>query len=143
MNKAILCGHTGSVNRGSEAIIRSTASILKNVGINCILATYAKEQDLEADINEFDEIIEYKRIKRGSLAHLYTGALNKIFKYSYPMQKIIQGSIWDTLEDKNIAINVGGDTYCYDPPVGFYNLNKFAYKNKIKTVLWGCSIEKN
>lgn len=142
MNKAVLCGHTGSVNRGCEAIIRSTADILKKAGINSILATHAKEQDLKANINEFDEIIEYKKIKRFSLEHLYTGTLNRIFKYSYPINRVIQINVWNKLKDKNFAINVGGDTYCYDTPIISYNLNKFTQKNKIKNILWGCSIEK-
>lgn len=142
MNKAVLCGHTGSINRGCEAIIRSTADILKKASVNSILATHAKEQDLDSKVNEFDELIEYNKIKRFSLKHLYVGTLYKIFKYSYPVNRVTQRNIWDTLKDNNIAINIGGDTYCYDKPTISYDLNKFTKKNNIKNILWGCSIGK-
>lgn len=45
MKKVVLCGHTGSINRGSEAIIKSTADLLNKQSIKVILATHELEQD--------------------------------------------------------------------------------------------------
>ena len=38
MKKIYLCGHTGSMNRGCEAIIRSTTKILDECGANNVSA---------------------------------------------------------------------------------------------------------
>lgn len=71
--KTVLCGHTGSVNRGCEAIIRSTAGILERYGIKSVLATFAKSQDVDAGICEFSEIVEYRKIKPLSFVYFVLG----------------------------------------------------------------------
>lgn len=46
-----LCGHTGSENRGCEAIVRSTAALLREAGQNDVrLLTFAAEQDEALDV---------------------------------------------------------------------------------------------
>ena len=76
MKKVILCGHTGSVNRGCEAIVRSTAEILKKCEVKDISAFTFNEsddvklnllRDIMKDMNEnmqiiLDKIKEYDKI---------------------------------------------------------------------------------
>lgn len=46
MKKIFLCGHTGSTNRGCEAIVRSTVKILNECGVKDIrLFSYAMGDD--------------------------------------------------------------------------------------------------
>lgn len=40
-----LCGQTGSINRGCEAIVRSTVKVLGQRNGDVYLATFAPEQD--------------------------------------------------------------------------------------------------
>ena len=40
-----LCGQTGNINRGCEAIIRSTVKILQNNNEDIYVATYAPDLD--------------------------------------------------------------------------------------------------
>ncbi len=143
MNNAVLCGHTGSLNRGCEAIIKSTAKILGRYGVKTVLATFEKEDDFNSGVSEFDEVISYSNLKDSNiLEYVFAGISSKCFNYKRPLHYLIQRNVWKAIE-KNIAVNVGGDTYCYDKPYISMFLNAHAKKNNIPCVLWGCSIEKD
>ena len=137
--KAVLCGHTGSINRGCEAIIRATIDVFESYGIKSVLATFAKTQDVEAGLGELSEIVEYREIKQMSYQHLVLGFLGRVMRIKSSVHQYIQGDVWKKLHG-NIAINVGGDIYCYDKPKVSYYLNKYTHNNDIINVLWGCSI---
>lgn len=140
--KTVLCGHTGSVNRGCEAIIRSTAGILERYGIKSVLATFAKSQDVDAGICEFSEIVEYRKIKPLSFVYFVLGFLSRVLRIKGAVHHYVQGDVWKNLNG-NIAINIGGDTYCYGKPTVSYYLNRYTHKEGITSILWGCSIEKD
>jgi len=142
MNDVILCGHTGSHNRGCEAIIKSTADLLKKLNIEVLLATFNKRIDCSYGINEFKEVIAYRKGNKKNPNFMCRGLIDKLFHIYMPKQTYIQKQVWGKLRG-NIAVNVGGDTYCYGTPYICYGLNRYCYKNSIPNILWGCSIEKN
>lgn len=139
MSKVLLCGHTGSYNRGCEAILRSTNTILKKVGVEEIEAmTFAREQDEESGIDRVMKITPYAQkplwVKvLGKVRGKLTG--NFIWSQRYLHKNIDFG--------KNLSclFNVGGDTYCYQHPYISYALNELAEENGVKNIFWGCSVD--
>lgn len=142
MRNIFLCGHTGSINRGCEAIIRSTVEIL-NYDSNLIyLATFAPSQDLKL-VNELKiNLLPYKYYPT-KLHRILCGAVRKLVKTSTAGQiRYIQTPLVKKLNSDDICLIVGGDTYCYRRPVSHIALNNYLYKHNIKNILWCCSIEK-
>lgn len=143
MKKIILCGHTGSNNRGCEAIVRSSVYILKSSDIELEMGSFAKVQDEKLGLDNIINIVEYRGYKnRYSPQRIYNGFSKKIFKNNMPEQKYIQKNIFERVKNADAALVIGGDTYCYGRPVTAYSLNKYAHSKKVKTVLWSCSVEK-
>ena len=140
-NGIVLCGHTGSHNRGCEAIIKSTADIFSEIGLSSILATHDKAYDTKVGTKEFERVIEYAEFKNKPIQRSFSLFLDRIFRLQYIANLIRQHSVMKTLADR-LALNVGGDTYCYSirPKVSI-NMNKYCFKNSIPCCLWACSIE--
>lgn len=143
--KTVLYGHTGSNNRGCEAIVRSTIKLLNNEGITSDIATYRAEDDVRAGINSLGNLIEYRSYNnKQSIARVVNGIMKKVFHYEYPYEKYVQKDVFKAVELSGSAVVIGGDTYCYgrNPCVSSYNLLKYSSKIGAKTFLWSCSIGK-
>lgn len=140
MKKIFLCGNTGSVNRGCEAIVRSTAKILPVRGGDIFLATFLPEQDISMVRETGINVIPYANYP--TTVHRYLCALTrKVFKKSVAGQGILQKPLFSRIDKNDICLNIGGDTYCYGRPIPSIALNRFTKKNGIKNILWCCSIE--
>ena len=143
MIKVVLCGHSGSNNRGCEAIIRSTVDILKKNGMTTEMGSFSKQEDEQVGLDRITNILEYRGYtNRYSLQRLYNGILKKVFKNEMPTEKYVQKNIFKSVKNSDCALVVGGDTYCYGRPLTAYALNRFSEKKGIKTVLWSCSVAK-
>jgi len=143
--KILLYGHGTFLNRGCEAIIKSTASNIKKLGeknIVCV-ATF----DYDNDKNQYCEIVDKY------LDHNIKGRLNDqeieeekdlISKNAslVDQEKLYEKKVLAEIDSTDICISVGGDNYCYDPPVWLYILDDKARKKNKKLVLWGASIGK-
>ena len=70
MKGIILCGHTGSHNRGCEAIIKSTADGLHQQNLTVTLATHDLDYDKKVGIDEFDDIKEYAEFKNNRILRI-------------------------------------------------------------------------
>ena len=140
MKDVFLCGHTGSDNRGCEAIIKGTAAILEPFGIKPILATKGEAQDKRAGIEVFKEVIPYFSLHNKPIRLRIGQVVNRITKTPFGTEWFHQRPIWKRLKG-NVSMNVGGDTYCYDLPRSSLALNWYTAKKNIPNVLWACSIE--
>ena len=141
-----MCGHTGSYNRGCEAIIRSTAKIFNTIlpEMNRCLATFAKNNDVALGIDSvISDFIEYNIFNRYSLQHFKHAFLRRVLKNDYAAQAIIQKDLWSSINSETICLNVGGDTYCYKWPIIAYGLNEYCRRNRIINIFWGCSVEES
>ena len=140
MNRVFLCGHTGSINRGCDAIVRATADILKKESVNDIsLLTFAHQQDMELQLHKEVQLIPYPvkpwHIRAASLF------MRKVAGNGVWGQRYLYGPLMGQADTQDILFNIGGDTYCYGTPYISYALNEMAAENKIPTVFWGCSVE--
>lgn len=143
IKKTVLYGHTGSNNRGCEAIVRSTVKLLKNEGFITDIATYRAEEDIRAGIDTLGDLIEYRSYDgKQSLIRIANGLLKKIFHYEYPYESYVQKDIFCAVKRSGSAVVIGGDTYCYgrNSCVSSYNLLKYIKKINAKAFLWSCSI---
>lgn len=142
MKKVVLCGHTGSHNRGCEAIIKSTADLFSSMGVEAVLATHDLPYDQQLGISEFSKIVEYAEFRNHPIRRGISLFFDKVLKMQYIANSLRQKDIWKVAKG-NIVLNVGGDTYCYDvmPKISI-NLNKYCTKHGIPCIFWGCSIEK-
>lgn len=142
MNTVYLCGHTGSMNRGCEAIIRGTAEVFKSIGIDNIeVLTFDEKYDKMLGLDKAVRLTPYP--KKSFIIRLTGKLLRDIFKNGTWGHKYSYKPLFKGISTNDIVFNVGGDTYCYDTPYLSMALNELAQKNGIKNVFWGCSVEEN
>lgn len=143
MRKIFLCGNTGTMNRGCEAIIRGSVEVLRKVKNRSLcLATFAPYQDLQMVRETGIDMIAYSGYP--TRIHRYFSSVTRyLFKRSLAGIKYIQRPLWNALSEKDISLNIGGDTYCYGRPIMSLGLNNFCKSKKIPNILWCCSIEKD
>ncbi len=145
IKKIYLCGHTGSMNRGCEAIVRSTATILNKVGISDItLLSFDEQYDRFLNLQTTVKIVSYPN--RSFIEKVFTIIKRKLFKdwiwgFRFFYKKLFDKIKNDAEKDNTMLFNIGGDTYCYSAPYLSYALNEMAEKNGIPTVFWGCSLD--
>lgn len=140
MRKIYLCGHTGSVNRGCEAILRSTTGLLRQAGQQEVgIMTMDPDYDRRLGLDRIATLIPYGpkplpvRILcalRRKLLHDGVWGARYIHK---PLEKVLKSG--------DILFNVGGDTYCYGTPNVSYAMNQLAADKGLPTVFWGCSVD--
>lgn len=140
MKHIYLCGHTGSQNRGCEAIIRSTAQIFRDIGVdNITVFTFDEEADQRCGLGQVTSLCPYPSLSMPK--HVY----------SYARRKLLSDGVWGhrqryktllcDVDSDAIILNVGGDQYCSShPPTISYALNLEAERLGLPTVFWGCSV---
>lgn len=137
-----LCGQTGNINRGCEAIIRSTVKVLEQKNGNVYFATFDEESDRKMARELGITMISYAQYP--TPLHRYAcAAVKKMNKKSLAGLSIIEKPLFDMITKDDICINVGGDVYCYGRPTISLALNRFTQKNNIPNILWCCSVEKD
>ena len=135
-----LCGETGIVNRGCEAIIRSTVKVLNRRSGDIYLATSAPEMDMSLTKELGINMICYNNFP--TKYHRYYAAIMRRLKHSVD-GKFLQAELFSRIAKKDICLNIGGDTYCYDRPSRSIELNNYTTKHGINNILWCCSIEED
>lgn len=142
MNTVYLCGHTGSMNRGCEAIIRGTSEILKSIGIDSIkVLTFDEKYDKMLGLDKVVHLTPYPQ--KNLTVKVVGKILRDVFKNGTWGHKYSYKPLFKGISTNDIVFNVGGDTYCYGTPYLSMALNELAQKNVIKNVFWGCSVENN
>ena len=137
-----LCGQTGNINRGCEAIIRSTVKILQNNNEDIYVATYAPDLDRPMVRELGITIIPYANYP--SQIHRYISIIiRKINKKSYFGFQYIHAPLMKLVNTNDVCLTIGGDTYWYGRPISNMAFNKFTTLNRIDNILWCCSIEKD
>ncbi len=137
-----MCGNTGVVNRGCEAIVRSTVKVLNKRSGDVYLATFAPEQDRAVSSQLGINQISYDNYPTSIHRYGYA-AFRKVFKRSLVGYDLIEKPLFSRLKKDDVCLNIGGDVYCYSRPVISLALNDFTHKKGITNILWCCSIEKD
>lgn len=140
--KIMMFLHSGSLNRGCEAIVRSGCKIINDNIKNSkfYLSSFRPETDKELDFIEEIYDAQNLEIQRYSIDWLISGINVKLFKNEDFAHKKIHKNIIDKVSDKDIILSIGGDAYCYGEQPGWYVIDKEIKKMGKKLVLWGASI---
>ncbi|CAH1207749.1 hypothetical protein PAECIP111891_03088 [Paenibacillus allorhizoplanae] len=140
--RILMFAHNGSLNRGCEAIVRSSTSLIKEKinGAQVYLASAKPETDQL--ITKLDGIYDgsSQRIKKYSFTWLRSSLHVKLFNdESYALGKM-NNNIVKHIPSMDICLSIGGDNYCYGEQPGWYEINRRVKAQGKKLVLWGCSI---
>lgn len=132
--------HAGSKNHGCEAIVRTTQKLL---GGKAYLISAEPEEDRYYGIDKLVTILSKPQLTQSFVERLICSFSVRILKserYGYHLRA---KSEVKNLQSGSIALSIGGDNYCYGEAYNYYleGMNQQLHKKKIKTVLWGCSIE--
>ncbi|HTG71764.1 MAG TPA: polysaccharide pyruvyl transferase family protein [Candidatus Udaeobacter sp.] len=140
--KIMMFAHGGSLNRGCEAIVRSSTKLIKEkIGGSKVYLASEKPQT--------DKVIS-------TLDGIYDGSKSSIRKYSldwfvaslqYKLRKdetyalgVIEQNIINRIKDVDVCLSIGGDNYCYGEQPNWYEIDRRVKAQGKKLVLWGCSI---
>ncbi|KKI91436.1 hypothetical protein WQ54_14770 [Bacillus sp. SA1-12] len=140
--KIMMFAHDGSLNRGCEAIVRSSTEIIKEKvkGAKVYLASGRPETD--KIITKLDGIVDGANcsIKKYSFDWWISSYKVKFFNdESYSLGKIYHNII-KHIDDMDVYLSIGGDNYCYGEQPGWYEVDRRVKAKGKKLVLWGCSI---
>ena len=141
MGKYVLYSHAGSENHGCEALLRTSVMTIRNIA-----AVYSG--DVEADKKYgLDQIVSLKGDKTPGFDNLYSKLLyvahyrisqdDKLF-----FRNLYRGFI-RAIDPENVYISIGGDNYCYHFSEWLEVLNTEITRKGAKSVLWGCSINRD
>lgn len=140
--KVLMFAHNGSLNRGCEAIVRSSSHIIKSQ----IEAAYIELASGRPNTDKILKKVDY--VFDGAERKLNPNFIEKLRMYielkfnkteHYALSKIYK-SIIDRIEFADICLSIGGDNYCYGEQQWLYSIDKNIKKRGKKLVLWGCSI---
>jgi len=140
--KIMMFAHGGSLNRGCEAIVRSSSKLFKD-NIQGSTVLLASEQPItDQGINTVDAIYDASRtpLKKYSFSWFVSTMQYKLFRNdTYALSYIEQNTI-NRINDADVCLSIGGDNYCYGEVPNWYEINRRVKGKGKKLVLWGCSI---
>jgi colanic acid/amylovoran biosynthesis protein len=140
--KILMFAHGGSLNRGCEAIVRSTATIIKNKIDNSSVYLASGKPETDKFIEKIDGVLDgsTRTIKKYSKDWIISMLNVKLFKDdTYAISRYEENTI-KHMKNMDILLSVGGDNYCYGDQPALYVIDKKAKEQGKKLVLWGCSI---
>lgn len=141
--RAIFYSHGGAGNHGCDALVRSTAKIIKKGEHNVdsiLLFSYRAEDDYKYNIDSVVDRITNLSYQRGTLKYYFNALLYKLgLKNIFIREK--HRKLFDAVKPGDICFSIGGDNYTYDGwPEVLAFVNSELKKRGAKTIFWGCSI---
>lgn len=130
------------MNRGCEAIVRSSASIIKEVIGGAQVYLLSDNPHTDQSISKLDDVYDSSPspLRKYSYDWVVSSFRNKLFQdESYALGKI-HDNIIKHIGQMDVCLSIGGDNYCYGEQPGWYEVNRRVKRQGKKLVLWGCSI---
>ncbi|ENQ3106079.1 polysaccharide pyruvyl transferase family protein [Bacillus cereus] len=140
--KIMMFAHGGSLNRGCEAIVRSSTNIIKEKIDDTKVYLVSSKPETDKIIPQLDEIYEGSSSSIKKYSYDWWMALLKV-KFlndeSYALAKM-ENNIIKRIKDVDVCLSIGGDNYCYGEQPALYEIDRRVKAQGKKLVLWGCSI---
>ena len=138
----MMYGHDGSLNRGCEAIVRSSSEMLKEKFQDCNIILASGNPETDQLLEKLDEVFNGAPIafNPSLLQKIRIKSELKLFKTEKYALRNIYKNVINKIDDIDVLLSIGGDNYCYGEQPGFYEINRNVKKYNKKLVLWGCSI---
>lgn len=138
----MMFAHNGSLNRGCEAIVRSSSKMIKNTipGSKILLAS--GRPDTDKIIKSVDEVFDSseKELKLNFIEKLRIYTELKLFKSEQLVLSRMYEKLISRIDDVDVCLSIGGDNYCYGEQDWLYAIDKNIKNKNKKLVLWACSI---
>lgn len=141
--KYVLYAHDGSGNHGCEALVRSTAKLLNTRKNDLVLLSARPDEDNRYGLGEICEIVNKtaeRPLNRASLDFLRAYYYVRVKKDFDPID-YHRSAVADKVKKGDVALSIGGDTYCYKGTNELIRTHKKFKFAGLKTVFWGCSVE--
>ena len=138
MKKVNLYYHGGSANHGCEAIVRSTAKLLKT---RATLWSSAPDSDIAYGLNDIVDVSEDTKRSLAGIKSLKFKVHHKLAGSDYLYTKYAHEDFFSSVKAGDICFSIGGDNYCYGGKEYLAYYNKIIHKRGGRTVFWGCSFE--
>ena len=143
MGRIFLYNHGGSGNHGCEALVR-TVIMLLGTKEKVRLLSESPQQDIHYDIQKVADIepaiTAYSKLSVNFLKAYFH--LKRTGDY-FPMDVLPYLKSIKALNSGDIEVSIGGDNYCYEYYPKFIKLHELICKRGCKSVLLGCSLEKD
>lgn len=138
----MMFAHGGSLNRGCEAIVRSSTTIIKEKINGAKVYLASEKPHTDQIITSLDEIYDgsKKKIKKYSLDWFVASVRFKALRDETYALGIIEQNIIKHIKNVDVCLSIGGDNYCYGEQPNWYEINRRVKAQGKKLVLWGCSI---
>lgn len=142
--KIMLYLHSGSLNRGCEALVRSAILIVKEksdvADSDIYLSSFLPESDKHLSGVKKIFNMSWVPIKRKSIDYAISFLKIKLFNDETFAIRKSNKVILDQIPEMDVFLSIGGDTYCYGEQPIWYEINRNIKKAGKKMVLWGCSL---
>ncbi|WP_438434856.1 polysaccharide pyruvyl transferase family protein [Gorillibacterium sp. sgz500922] len=140
--KIMMFAHAGSLNRGCEAIVRSSTQLIKSKIADARVVLASERPETDRILDKVDEIHDAKArpVEKYSVDY-FLSALSYKLKgdESYALGRMHQNVIRQ-IPQVDVCLSIGGDNYCYGEQPGWYEIDRRVKERGKKLVLWGCSI---
>lgn len=140
--KVMMFAHNGSLNRGCEAIVRSSSMLIKEKIETSKIYLVSGRPDTDTSLKNLDGIYDgsKKIIKKFSINWIMSALQIKLFKNESFALGLIEKNVIKHIKEMDLFLSIGGDNYCYGEQPGMYEIDRRIKENGKKLVLWGCSI---
>ena len=140
--RVLLYDHSGCLNHGCEALVRTTINIIEKAfpGSEYGLCSYAPEEDtMLSDISSLT--VKGVKARSLSLSEKYINAfcVKLLRSYDYYYKTAYSDTV-DFADGFDLCLIIGGDTFCYGDNRLCRSITAQLKKRGKKVVLWGCSI---
>lgn len=138
----LMFAHGGSLNRGCEAIVRSSVAMIKSRMSESRIYLASSMPESDRSIAMLDGIYDGRDrlLKPYSYAWWMASLQYKLFKKDSYVYRSLMRNVIKRIKDADLCLSIGGDNYCYGEQPGLYEVNKSVKSQGKKLVLWGCSI---
>lgn len=131
--------HSGSLNHGCEAIVRSTANMTND---QITLYSEHPNEDMAVELNKICKInVQGGKRSPKNPVFIFCKIVEMLFKNSNLKHWYSYKNVVSRVKPGELFLSIGGDNYCYGANPYLIYLNKKLNKKGAKTGLWGCSIE--
>lgn len=138
----MMFAHGGSLNRGCEAIVRSSTNIIKEKVDEAKIYLISSKPETDKIITKLDGIYDGSTKSIAKYSYDWWMALLKVKMFndeSYAIAKM-EDNIIKHIKNMDVCLSIGGDNYCYGEQPALYEIDKKVKAAGKKLVLWGCSI---
>lgn len=140
--KILLFFHGGSLNRGCEAIVRSTVALIKkshpNVRVDLSSLNPASDEVIPLlDTIHQERHYSIKKFTWPWLINYFSINFLRNESYAY---RFVHRDVIAKAPQYDVILSIGGDNYCYGEQPGIYETDRCIKAANKKLILWGASI---